>query len=341
MPNRTQLTPAAVRVVEMLAFPDVQMLDVTGPLQVFTSANDVVAAAGSIERPYAVRIVSKSGDGIRTSAGVAILTEPLPTHAQTCDTLIVAGGPGVDAASIDRDVLDWLAHRARTARRTASVCTGAFLLAACGALDHKRVTTHWSAASALAQRFPSLQVESDPIFLRDGTTWTSAGVTSGIDMALAMVEEDFGRSVSLAVARYLVVFLKRPGGQAQFSTALALQSSDDQFGVLHAWMNEHLANDLSLTVLAGEANMSERTFSRRYHEATRMTPARAVEHLRVDAARRLLTDSTMPLKRIAMRCGFGSVETLRRSFSRVLDVTPQDYRDRFSPSGSVPANRSG
>jgi transcriptional regulator GlxA family with amidase domain len=178
----------------------------------------------------------------------------------------------------------------------------------------------------LAQRFPSVRVEPDPIFVCDGPVWTSAGVTAGIDLALALVEEDLGRSV----ARYLVVFLKRPGGQAQFSAALALQAAEDKFGTLHAWLNEHLADDLSLSVLASQAGMSERSFSRHYAQSTGQTPARTIERLRMEGARRLLSDSRTPVKRIAQRCGFGAEETMRRSFLQLLAVTPPDYRSRFT-----------
>jgi len=175
-----------------------------------------------------------------------------------------------------------------------------------------------------------VRVESDPIFVRDGSVWSSAGVTAGIDLALALVQEDLGPTVALAVARFLVVFMKRPGGQAQFSTALALQAADDKFGALHEWINKHLGDDLPLSVLAEQAGMSERSFSRHYAEATGLTPARAIERLRVEAARRLLAESGLPAKRISQRCGFGSEETMRRSFLRLLAVTPQEYRTRFS-----------
>jgi transcriptional regulator GlxA family with amidase domain len=214
--------------------------------------------------------------------------------------------------------------------RRASVCTGAFLLAASGALDGKRAATHWSVCAEFARRFPAVRVETDPIFVRDGVVWTSAGVTAGIDLALALVEEDLGRAAALAVARYLVVFLKRPGGQAQFSAALSLQVADDRFGALHEWISGHLAEVISLPVLARQAGMSERSFSRRYAQATGMTPGRAVERLRLEAARRLLLETRLPVKRIAQRCGFGSEETMRRSFIRLLAVAPQDYRARFS-----------
>jgi transcriptional regulator GlxA family with amidase domain len=224
---------------------------------------------------------------------------------------------------------EWVRSRAGTARRTASVCTGAFLLAASGTLDGRRAVTHWSYCDELARRHPAIHVERDPIFVRDDPFWTSAGVTSGIDLALALVEEDLGKAVALEVARYLVVFLKRPGGQAQFSAALSLQKAEDQFGALHEWINKHLSQDLSLSNLAAQAKMSERSFSRHYAAATGVTPARAVEQLRVEAARRLLSESRLPIKRISQRCGFGSEETMRRSFHRVIATTPQDYRSRF------------
>ena len=175
-----------------------------------------------------------------------------------------------------------------------------------------------------------MRVKLDPIFVRDGPVWTSAGLTAGIDLALALVEEDLGRTVALAVARYLVVFLKRPGGQAQFSEALSLQSAEDEFGKLHEWINKHLSDDLSLALLADQAGMSERSFSRQYAEATGVTPARAIERLRVEAARRLLSESRLPVKRISQPCGFGSEEPMRRSFLRILSATPNDYRARFS-----------
>ena len=232
---------------------------------------------------------------------------------------------GVEAAAENPVLVDWVRQRAAQARRVASVCTGAFLLAAAGVLDGRRAATHWMYCARLAQRFPAVRVEPDPIFVCDGPVWTSAGVTAGIDLALALVEEDLGRSVALAVARYLVVFLKRPGGQAQFSAALALQAAEDKFGALHDWINGHLDDELSLSVLADQAGMSERSFSRHYAEATGQTPARAIERLRVEAARRMLSESRLPVKRIAQRCGFGSEETMRRSFLRLMAVTPQDY----------------
>jgi transcriptional regulator GlxA family with amidase domain len=329
MRNSPRSTPNGVRVIEVLAFPAVQLLDVTGPLQVFASANELVAEDGGAP-PYALRVVAKGGQGVTASAGLGIAVSPLPRIGAAPNTLMIAGGPGVEAAAADPVLIKWIQVRARKARRVASVCTGAFLLAASGMLDGRRAVTHWSYCAELARRFPAVRVESDPIFVRDGAVWTSAGVTAGIDLALALVEEDLGRTVALAVARYLVVFLKRPGGQAQFSTALSLQAAEDKFGALHDWIAGHLADDISLAVLASQAGMSERSFSRRYAEATGLTPIHAVERLRVEAARRLLSESRLPVKRISQRCGFGSEETMRRSFLRLLAATPQNYRARFS-----------
>ena len=328
-PKPPRLTPNGSRAVEVLAYPAVQLLDVTGPLQVFASANALMSKAGHAE-PYTVRIVAKDGPTVEASAGVGLAVHPLPSIGAAVDTLVIPGGDGVNAAADDAVLVDWVRTRAGRARRTASVCTGAFLLAASGVLDGRRAATHWGFCAELARRFPAVRVESDPIFVRDGSFWTSAGVTSGIDLALALVEEDLGRAAALAVARYLVVFLKRPGGQAQFSEILSLQATDDRFSALHDWISSHLAGDLSLPTLAKQAGMSERSFSRHYAESTGLTPARAIERLRVEGARHLLSETRLPIKRISQRCGFGSEETMRRSFLRLLATTPQDYRARFA-----------
>jgi transcriptional regulator GlxA family with amidase domain len=328
MPKSPRSSPNSVRIVELLAFPLVQLLDVAGPIQVFASANDCVLGAGG-RPPYDLRLVTRSGTLVAASAGLKLASIPLSPTGENVDTLMVAGGQGVEAAAADPVIIDWVQARARRARRVASVCTGAFLLAASGLLDGRRAATHWSYCAELARRFPKIRVESDPIFIRDGAVWSSAGVTAGIDLALALVEEDLGPTIALAVARYLVVFMKRPGGQAQFSTTLSLQAADDKFGALHVWVNKHLRDALPLTVLAKQAGMSERSFSRHYAEATGFTPAHAIERLRIEAARRMLSESSLPIKRICLQCGFGSEETMRRSFLRLLGVTPQDYRTRF------------
>jgi len=319
------------RPIHILAFPNVQLLDVSGPLQVFASAN-VQMLENGLTAPYSPTVIAREDGSIVSSAGLGLHTHPLPDTPS--DTLIVAGGRGVHAALLDQDLLQWVRGQASSARRVASVCTGAFMLAQAGLLDGHRVVTHWDSCDELAQRYPALQVDPEPIFINEDSLWTSAGVTAGIDLALAMVEADLGRNIALAVARDLVVFLKRPGGQSQFSTALSMQhatrSQDSRFGDLHAWILDNLASDLSVATLAAQVGMSERSFVRHYRAHTGNTPARAIEQLRVEAARRLLGDSALPIKRIADRCGFGTEETLRRSFLRSVSVTPQAYRERFS-----------
>lgn len=318
------------KIIHVLAFENVQVLDVTGPLQVFASANDLARQRG-LPLPYALNVIATQAGPVMTSAGLALLAEPLPAIDQPCDTLVIAGGWGVYGVAEDPTLVQWVRDKSRHTRRMASVCTGAFLLAASGLLDGCRVATHWTRCEELARKFPALTVEANPIFIQQGAVWTSAGVTAGIDLCLALLEDDLGRAIALEVARHLVVFLKRPGGQSQFSVTLSLQKSDSRFAELHAWIADNLTLDLSIATLAAQAGMSERSFVRHYRTETGQTPARAVELIRVENARRQLADSTTSIKRIAMQCGFGCEETLRRSFLRALSVTPQEYRERFSP----------
>ena len=317
------------KIIHVLAFANVQVLDVTGPLQVFASANDLARQQG-LPLPYAVNVVAAQAEPVMTSAGLALVAEPLPGAETPCDTLVIAGGWGVYGAAEDPYLVEWVRDKARHSRRVTSVCTGAFLLAASGLLDGCRVATHWTRCEELARKYPSLQVEANPIFIQQGSVWTSAGVTAGIDLCLALVEEDLGRAVALEVARHLVVFLKRPGGQSQFSVTLSLQKGGSRFSELHAWIAEHLHLDLNIPTLAAACGMSERSFVRHYRAETGQTPARAVELIRVETARRQLADSAVAIKRIAAQCGFGSEETMRRSFIRALSITPQLYRERFS-----------
>jgi transcriptional regulator GlxA family with amidase domain len=321
------LAPAARR-VEIVAFEQVQLLDVAGPLQVFASANDHAHQRGA-PAPYRVVLLSTDSQ-VMTSSGVVLLTAPLRRRGPAPDTLLVAGGQGTAQAVRNPALLRWLAARAAQARRVGSVCTGAFVLGAAGLLDGRRAVTHWQACDQLQRQFPLARVEQDPIFVRDGPLWTSAGVTAGIDLALAMVQDDLGHAAAMAVARDLVVFLKRPGSQAQFSSALATQARDAEFDALHAWMASHLAADLSVAALATHCGMSERSFVRRYRAATGATPARAVQRLRIEAARQMLATTRWPIKRVAQRCGLGSEETLRRALQRHAQTTPRDYRARFS-----------
>jgi transcriptional regulator GlxA family with amidase domain len=331
MPKNPRFTPSRSRRIEILAFPDVQLLDVAGPLQVFASANERARAAGE-PRPYELAVVAQR-PLVTASGGLGLATQKLSKSSVAIDTLIVAGGFGVGPACENATLIRWIAARAAAARRVASVCTGAFLLASAGLLDGRRAATHWRRCAEFARRFPAVRLDPDPIFVRDGNIWTSAGITAGIDLALALVEADLGRQVALAVARQLVVFLKRPGGQAQFSATLALQHGDARFERLHAWIADNLRADLSIASLADAAAMSERSFVRHYRRATGITPARAVERIRVETARQVL-EQGLPVKRVAARCGFGSEETMRRSFLRLLGATPQAYRERFSSGAS-------
>ncbi|WP_062224486.1 MULTISPECIES: GlxA family transcriptional regulator [unclassified Aureimonas] len=311
--------------VEILAFTRVQILDVTGPAQVFATANDLTPP--SQPKPYEITVVSLDAEVV-TSSGLTLKSEPAAERVGALSTLIVAGGYGVDAARCDSALIGWIRQRASAAERTASVCSGALLLAESGLLDGRRAVTHWQRCAEFATRYPEVRLDPDPIFIRDGTIWTSAGVTAGIDLALAMVEADHGHRLALSVARQLVVFLKRPGGQSQFSAALSLQSSDETFEDLHGWIAAHLHRDLTLSALAEHAGMSLRTFCRRYRNAMGRTPAEGVEILRIDGARRLLEEG-VSVTRTAARCGFGSTETMRRTFLRHLGVGPSAYRERF------------
>jgi transcriptional regulator GlxA family with amidase domain len=275
---------------------------------------------------------------LSTFAGLPVVTERLDTlDSSAIDTLIVPGTPIEAAAPLQAELVAWIAASAPRARRVASVCTGAFYLAAAGLLDGRRATTHWRNAAELARRYPLVDVDPEPIFLcdtRDGrAVWTSAGVTAGIDLSLALIEEDCGHAVAMQAARRLVVFMKRPGGQSQFSEALAAQTSaGGTFDTLHGWMAANLHTELSVERLAQAANMSPRTFARRYAEAVGRTPARTVSAMRVEAAAHALVQSHRPLKRIAADCGFGSEQNLRRAFERRYGVLPLEYRARFEPA---------
>ncbi|SON56355.1 Isonitrile hydratase [Hartmannibacter diazotrophicus] len=316
-----------LRRIEILNFPDSQLLDVAGPLQVFASANDMLRLAGQ-PLAYEAVVVSKTGQ-TKTSSGLVLEAARLPPVDAPLDTLIVPGGWGINAACEDRSLIDWIGQRSKAARRTASVCSGAFLLATAGLLDGRRAVTHWQRCEEFRQRFPKIRVDPDPIFIRDGDIWTSAGVTAGIDLALSLVEADLGHDLALAVARQLVVFLKRPGGQSQFSAALTLQDNGGRFDDLHAWIVANLDRPLSLADLADRAGMSLRSFSRHYRQSTGRTPTEAVEQMRLESARRQL-EQGRPVARVAARCGFGAEETMRRAFQRRFGISPQAYRERFS-----------
>src|SRR6266851_3890137 len=302
-----------MRHVVVVGFEQALLLDIAGPFEVFSAARKLSAARG-LPEPYRLSLISPRGGEITTSAGVALRTLPLAAlEGEPIDTVIVVGGFGSREAVHEAALIGWIAERARRARRVCSVCTGAFLLAEAGLLDGRRAVTHWWASDEMQKRYPGVCVDPDPIFLRDGKIWTSAGVTAGIDLALALVEEDLGHALALGVARHLVVFLKRPGGQSQYSAMLQTQARDDGgFAELHDWMAHHLAEDLNVDALARRTGMSPRNFARVYARRMGATPAKAVELLRIEAARRALEETAAPIETIARRCGFGDEERMRR-----------------------------
>lgn len=319
------------RRIEILIFPEVQLLDATGPAQVFSSANTLAGRSGA--KPYEVALVAED-DEVTSNSGIALRCRALSPADPAPDTAIVAGGSGIGAACTRPPLLDWTRRQAGEARRIASVCSGAFLLAEAGLLDGRRAVTHWNRCAEFADRYPRVRLEPDPIFVQDGQIWTSAGITAGIDLALAMVEEDHGHALALAVARELVVFLKRPGGQSQFSAHLALDGPDARFADLHAWIAANLARSLTLDVLADRAGMSPRSLSRHYRQRTGHTPTEGVELIRVEQARSLLA-SGAPVAAVARRCGFGTSETMRRAFMRRIGVGPKEWRDRFRARSDI------
>jgi transcriptional regulator GlxA family with amidase domain len=315
-----------MRRVVIAAFPRVQTLDVHGPAEVFTTATQLSGRGG-----YAVEVVAPRPGPIPTSSVALYPDRTIERCRGPIDTLLVAGGRGVQAAVDDERLVGWLRDAAKRSKRVTSVCTGAFLLARAGLLDGRHATTHWASCGELARRHPEVEVESDPIFVRDGNVITSAGVTAGMDLALALVEEDLGREVALETARWLVLFLKRPGGQAQFSAQLGAQMADrEPLRELQGWLPDHLGEDLSVPALARHACMSERNFARAFRDETGMTPAAYVEVARVESARMALETGDLPVETIARQAGFGTVETMRRAFRRRVGVSPNSYRGRFS-----------
>jgi transcriptional regulator GlxA family with amidase domain len=342
---------AGPRRVTIVVYPGVQALDLTGPHEVFHLANRFAGEAPAVPSPpYEVEVVARRVDGpgtIRSSSGLRIgidrLLPPagpdgsieLAPEDRAIDTVLVVGGNGTPEAAVDPDLRAWLRAVAPTARRVASVCSGAFILAGAGLLDGKRATTHWSECDTLRVLFPTVEVDDDPIFVKDGSTYTSAGITAGMDLALALVEEDLGRDVALTVSRWLVMFVQRPGGQSQFSSQLARQLAERQpLRDLQSWISDHPAQDLSVDALAARVAMSPRHFARVFRAEVGTTPAQYVEEVRVEVARRLLETTDLAIEQVARDAGFGTVETLQRSFRRRVHVTPRDYRRHFVRAAS-------
>jgi transcriptional regulator GlxA family with amidase domain len=316
------------RKVVVVAFPDVQMLDVAGPTEVFSLATRMGHAR------YDVELIANGAGRFRASSGLELTPRrSIAACRGPIDTLVVAGGAGVPGAERDDKLIRWLARAAARSRRVSSVCNGAFLLARAGLLDGRRATTHWMACSALERRYPEVIVERDPIFVRDGSTWTSAGVTSGMDLALALVEEDAGRAAALEVARMLVLYVRRPGGQSQFSAQLSADLAErEPLREVQDWIVENPGADLSVDALADRAHMSPRNFARAFRKEVGVTPAAYVEGVRVERAQHALETSAASIETIAARSGFGTPETMRRAFRRRLGVSPGDYRSRFRPA---------
>jgi transcriptional regulator GlxA family with amidase domain len=316
--------------VVMLAFPDAQMLDVTGPLEVFSRTSRWLRDTwGRNEPAYEVEVVAAQAGPVRMSSGLELVAARSFGDVGACDTLLVAGGIGWAAAAEDAELLAWLRAMAPKVERLGSICTGALVLARAGLLDGRAATTHWAYCDRLAAMAPGCTVEPDAIFVESGRVFTSAGVTTGMDLALELVERDWGKSTAVSVAQELVIYRKRPGGQGQFSRFLEAERRCDVFGQLQLWVLDHLEEDLPLERLAGAAGMSPRHFSRRFRVEVGVTPAAYVAKVRLEEARRRLESSPQALKEVARSCGFADEQNLRRAFRRHVGVAPRDYRERF------------
>ncbi|MFJ9373088.1 GlxA family transcriptional regulator [Streptomyces sp. NPDC101455] len=317
-----------MRTVLVVLFDDVQSLDVTGPVEVFAGAETQTPGT------YRIRTASLEGAPVRTSSGLTVVPDSSLADAPAPHTLLVPGGPGTRGP--DPRVTAWLRAHGPRAERLVSVCTGAILLAEAGLLDGRRVTTHWAYCAQLARDHPAVEVDPDPIYVRDGPVSTSAGVTSGIDLALALVEEDLGRDTALTIARHLVVFLRRPGNQAQFSAQLAAQTARrEPLREVQQWITEHPDDDLSVDSLAARARLSPRHFARAFQSETGMPPGRYVDRVRLEHARRLLEDTADGIEQISRSSGYGTPESMRRAFLKTLGTSPAEYRRRFHPAQSA------
>jgi transcriptional regulator GlxA family with amidase domain len=327
-PARENAMTSMRRAVAVTAYDHMNLLDLSGPLQALATANRLVDE----DQRYDIHVVSVHGGAITTGCGLQVVTASVETLASVrLDTLIVPGGCAGSYFDAQSALARWVADTAPSVRRVASVCTGAFVLAEAGLLSGRRAATHWNWADQLHERYPGVEVDADRIFVKDGAIWTSAGVSAGIDLTLALIEEDFGHRIAIDTARQLVVFVKRAGGQSQFSVPLMAQSSKDaRFADLHAWMAANLRSDLHVDRLAERVGMSARTFARTYLASVGRTPAKTVESMRLEAACRTLEDTSLPLKSVATQAGYADEQALRRAFQRQLGVGPVDYRARFS-----------
>lgn len=316
-----------------MIYPDCEILDVCGPCDVFHWADHALRRFGRTDEPgYQCDILAATPGPVGTICGIEIIAaRSFHDLSEGLDTLIVVGGcVSVEQAGKDPALVEWVRSMAPRVRRVASVCTGAFILAAAGLLNHRRVTTHWMFSDVLAREYPSIDVDSSLLFARDGNIYSSGGITAGIDLALALVEEDLGREIALATARMLVVFPRRPGGQSQFSAYMKWEAKNrPDIEELQAWILGHPGEDLSVAALADRMAMSARNFARLFRSETGDTPAQFAERARADAARLRLEQTIAPIETIAEECGFGNSERMRRTFQRLFEVNPHDYRARF------------
>jgi len=316
--------------VAMLGFPQAQILDIVGPLEVFSrTARWLGEHRGARTLAYTVEFVAARAGPVAMSNGLQLIAARRYRDLDGVDTLLVAGGIGWEEAIRDRRMMEWLAAQAGRVGRLGSICNGAMLLAAAGLLNGRAATTHWAYLDRLAALAPKARLDRDALYVRSGNIYTSAGVTAGMDLALALVEQDHGKAVALAVAQELVLFLKRPGGQSQFSRHLQAQRRDDLFGELELWMLENPGEDLSVDRLARRMSMSPRHFARLFAERLGESPGGYVRRLRVEQARRRIEEGAAKLKQVARECGFADEQSLRRGFQSVVGITPAEYRQRF------------
>ncbi len=325
-------TGAVTRSVVILGYPGVQALDLVGPFDVFTGATLNLAAQGRNDG-YDVTIASVGGEPVTTGTGLVLVAQPLPDpHGPPIDTVVLPGGFGLDEARRNPDVVDWVKDVAGTARRIVSVCTGAFLAAQAGLLDGCRATTHWAFASQLAREFPSVAVDPEPIYVQSSpTVWTAAGVTAGIDLALSLVEDDHGTDVAQTVARYLVLYLRRPGGQSQFAAPVWMpRAKRAPIRDVQEFIEAEPGAAHSISELASRAALSPRHFTRVFTDEVGEAPGAYVERIRTEAARRQLEETDDTVTVIATRCGFGTADTMRRNFLRRMGIPPDQYRKTFA-----------
>lgn len=321
--------------IAFLVFPDITLLDLTGPYEVFTQAIECLSSQGKkFDSTYELHTISaKRNKQVRTSSGLTVkCDDDISTYNYEIDTLFIPGVPNSKQVKyqLDKKVLEWIKTQSVKVRRICSVCTGTFFLAESGILNGKKATTHWELCDKLSKDYPQILVENDPIFIKDENIYTSAGISAGMDLALGLVEEDFGRSVALDVAKQMVLYLKRPGTQSQYSAVLTHQNVDHRpIQEIENWIIEHLNEELTVERLAEQASMSPRNFARVFLREAGITPAKYIDKLRVETACRYLVETQLSLKEITDKCGLGTSDNMRRVFIKYLQITPSDYRKNF------------